>query len=71
MNDDDETSAGFLALLGQTLMSRECVDAELAGIVVEHILTPWPVDDCVEQAMTAINELAAARVTPPKENPDG
>lgn len=71
MNNDDDTSAAFLAQLGQALKSREAVDAELAEIVVEHILTPPPTEDCVEQAMAAIDTLAASRVAPPKENADG
>ena len=66
----DGTCAAFLAQLGHALKTREGVDAELAEIVVEHILTAAPAEDCVEQAMTAINELAAVRVTPPKENVD-
>ena len=71
MNDDDETPVAFLAELGQALTTREGEDAELAAIVVEHILAAAPAETCVEQAMTAINTLAAARVTPPKENVDG
>jgi len=65
MNDDDHTSVAFLAQLGQALKELEAVDAELAEIVVEHILTPPSAEDCVDQAMTAINTLAALRVTPP------
>ncbi|MCG7853206.1 MAG: hypothetical protein MIO92_11860 [Methanosarcinaceae archaeon] len=71
MKNDDEMSAAFLAQLGRALKTRKGVDAELAGIVVEHILTPAPAEDCVEQAMTAVNTLAAARATTPKENADG
>ena len=71
MKNDDETSAAFLVQLGQALKARKGVDAELAEIVVEHILSAAPDEDCVEQAMTAINALAASRITPPKENADG
>lgn len=71
MNTDDETPAGFLAHLGQALKTREDVDAELAGILAEHILTSTPAENCVEKAMTAINTLAEARVTPPEEDTDG
>ena len=71
MNNDDPTPAAFLAELGQALTTREGEDAELATIVVEHILAPVPAEDCVEQAMAAINRLAASRATPLKENADG
>ena len=71
MKNNDETSAAFLAQLGQALKTRKGVDAELAGIVVEHILTPEPAEDCVEQATKAINILAESRVTTLKENADG
>lgn len=71
MNIDDDTTAAFLAQLGRALKTSEAVDAELAGIVAEHILATTPADDCVEQAMAAINTLAASRATTPKENADG
>ena len=71
MNYDDDTTAAFLAQLGQALKMRKAVDAKLAEIIVAHILTPAPAEDWLEQAMTAINTLAASRVTPPKENGDG
>ena len=70
MKNDDETSDAFLTQLGQALKTREGVDAELAGIVVEHILTRAPAEDCVGQAMTAINKLAASRANPPEEHAD-
>lgn len=71
MKSDDETSGAFLACLGEELKTSEGVDMELAGIIVKHILTPTPAEDCVERAMTAINTLAAGRITPPKGNTDG
>lgn len=71
MKNGDESSAAFLAQLGNALMTSEGVDAELAGIVVEHILSAAPSENCVEQAMTAINTLAASRASPPEENADG
>ncbi len=71
MNNDDETPAAFLAELGQELTTREGEDTDLAEIVVEHILAAAPAEDCVEQAMAAINTLAASRATPPKEDADG
>ena len=71
MCNDDETPAEFLAALSQELTIREGEDAELARIVGTHILTTEPAEDCVEQAMAAINTLAASRATPPKEDADG
>jgi hypothetical protein len=71
MNDDDKTPAAFLAQLGEALKTCQGVDAGLAEIVAEHILTAAPAEDCLEQAMTAITTLAAARATHPKENADG
>ena len=71
MTNEDESSAAFLAELGQALKTSADVDAELAGIVVEHILTPVPAEDCLQLAMTAINALAASRVAPPRGDADG
>jgi predicted hydrolase (HD superfamily) len=68
---EDETIGEFLDHLGKMLKVREGVDADLAEIVVQHILTPTPAEDCVEQAMTAIDSLAAARTSSPKEGADG
>jgi hypothetical protein len=70
MNNDDETSAAFLVELGQELTTRKGEDAELARIVVEHILVATPAEDCVKQAMAAIDTLAASRATPPEEDAD-
>lgn len=53
------------------LKVREGVDTDLADIVVQHILTPTPAEDCVDQAMTAIDSLAAARTSSPREGADG
>ena len=69
--DAAESPAAFLDELGKFLNSNEAMDAELAKIVSQHILTAAPAKDCVEQAMTAITELAATRATGPKENSDG
>jgi hypothetical protein len=71
MKDDDKTPATLLAQLGQALKTCQDVDTSLAEIVAEHILTAAPAEDCLEQAMTAITALAAARATHPMENADG
>ena len=70
MNNDNETPAVFLAKLGQELETREGEDVDLASIVVEHILVAAPANDCVEQAMAAINTLAVSRANPPEEDTD-
>ena len=58
----DETPAGFLDTVSEALKAREGVDVQLAEIVTEHILTASPGEDCLEEAMEAINVLARARV---------
>ncbi len=63
MNNDDETPAEFLTELGKEVAARQGEDAELARIVEEHILAAVPAKDCVEQAMAAIDTLAASRAT--------
>lgn len=70
MKDDEQVPAVFLAQLRQALKTHQGVDAGLAEIVAEHILTAAPAGDCVEQATTAITALAAARATRPKEHTD-
>lgn len=67
-NDTEETPASFLAELGKTLEAREMLDAELATIISQHILTATPVEDSVAQAMKAIIALAEERATALKEN---
>ena len=69
--DAAESPSAFLDELGKSLNSNEAMDVELAKIVSQHILTAAPAKDCVEQAMTAITELAATRATDLKENSDG
>lgn len=71
MAPDDKTIGEFLDHLGTMLKVREGVDADLADIVVQHILTPAPAEHCVDQAMTAIDSLAAARSGPAKVGADG
>lgn len=64
MRRDDKSSSIFLAQLGQALKVERGVDAGLAAILAEHVLTAAPAKDCVEQAMAAaratdLNEGAA------------
>ena len=70
-NDAEETPAAFLVELGEVLMANEAMDAELATIISQHILTATPAEDSVAQAMKAIIALAEERATPSKENANG
>ena len=70
-NETVETSAAFLAELGDALHTCEGVDAGLAEIVSQHLLTTAPAEDCVKQALMTIIALATNRASPPKGNPDG
>jgi len=69
--DAVESPAAFLVGLGKALKASQEMDADLASIVSQHILTATPAEDCMEQAMIAIIALAATRATPAKENADG
>ena len=69
-DDDDESPARFLAMLGQALQTHSGVDVELARILAEHILLAAPAGDCVERTMAAIKTLAASRAALPKEDTD-
>jgi len=71
MENDVKPPAVFLAELGQALKACQGVDAGLAEIVAEHILTATPAEGCLERAMTTITTLAAARASHAKENADG
>ncbi len=67
VNDAADTLATFLAELGKALIVNEGMDADLASILSRHLLNAAPTEDCVEQAMMAINVLAANRAAPAKE----
>lgn len=70
MNDDNESPTLFLDKLGHALKTDSGVDAELAGILAEHILVAKPARDCVENAMAAIKTLAASRADAPEADAD-
>ncbi len=63
MKTEEEGTSTFLAHLSDELKKLAGVDSELAEIVVEHLLTPAPVEDCVQLAEEAIRALASARTT--------
>jgi hypothetical protein len=56
-----ETTVAFLTALGKMLRAKDKVDAGLAEILSEHLLTDTPANDAVTQAKAAILRLAAAR----------
>ena len=70
MKNDEQTPVAFIDLLCQALKERDGVDVGLADIVSTHILAPNISEDCVDQAMTAIDALAVKRATHAKESLD-
>lgn len=64
------TPAAFLSELGNALKSREGVDPDLANLILQHILTAAPDQNCVEQASKAMAALADARAVV-ETNSDG
>lgn len=60
-----ETPGEFLVNLGQALLERDDVDADLAEIISTHLLTAKPTDDAVPKAKAAILKLARDRATQP------
>lgn len=65
-----DTPAIFLAALGKALGEKEDIDAALANILVEHLLTDTPAADAVARAKAAILKLASDRANPPKPQAD-
>ncbi|MHA6644001.1 hypothetical protein [Mesorhizobium sp. A623] len=63
-----ETPQAILAALAETLKTSEGIDTDLAGIVIDHILTTNPHADAVTNAKTAIMKLAAKRAAPPESD---
>lgn len=71
MTHSDESPTVFLTNLGLKLKTLEGEDTELSEIIVEHILSASPAEDCVEHAMTAIRVLAESRIAPSAGQEDG
>ena len=59
-----ETPATFLAKVAETLKEAEGVDADLAGILTDNLLTVEPHANAVANAKAAIVKLAAKRAAP-------
>ncbi|MBB1634932.1 hypothetical protein [Cupriavidus sp. UME77] len=64
---DDQVQAqsteAFLTKLGDDLSARDGVDANLAKILKEHLLTVAPANEAVAKAMAAIVKLAGERAS--------
>jgi hypothetical protein len=70
-DDADEAPPEFLSRLGADLMAQPEVDADLASILIAHILNVSPAAECVTSARTAISNLAKTRAAPaPKGSKD-
>lgn len=65
-----ETSTTFLTKLAETLKGTEGVDADLAGILTDNLLTVGPQANAVANAKAAIVKLAAKRVAPEETAPE-
>lgn len=66
-----ETPEAFLAGLSMALKMSVDVDADLASILSDHLLTATPRANVVDNAKAAIVALAAKRSTPAEEQDDG
>ncbi|OIS94215.1 hypothetical protein [Brucella cytisi] len=62
-----ETPATFLIKLAETLKGTEGVDADLAGVLTDNVLTVGPHANAVAHAKAAIVKLAAKRAAPEEE----
>jgi hypothetical protein len=66
-----ETPEKFLSTLSETLKTSDDVDADLAGILSDHLLTITPHANAVANAKAAIVALAAKHAAPVEEQADG
>ena len=66
-----ETPEVFLASVSAALNSSDGVDADLAVILCDHLLTVRPHANAVTNARAAIAELAAKRASPVEEQASG
>ncbi|MBY6117200.1 hypothetical protein KUW09_23590 [Mameliella alba] len=65
-----EAPDAFLSGLSEDLKASDDVDADLARILSDHILTPTPQADAVANAKAAIIAVAAKRASPAEEQND-
>ena len=61
----------FLARLSEALKASDGVDADIASILADHLLTATPHANAVANAKAAIAALAENRANPAKEQTDG
>jgi hypothetical protein len=66
-----ETSEAFLTGVAAALKASDDVDADLAAILTDHLLTVTPLDNVIANAKAAILTLAAERAAPAEEQADG
>ncbi|MBT2246924.1 hypothetical protein JQK15_25865 [Sphingobium sp. BHU LFT2] len=66
-----ETPEAFLTGVSKALKASDDVDAELAEILSDHLLTVTPHANSIVNAKAAILALAAKRATPAQEQADG
>lgn len=66
-----ETPEAFLTGVAAALKASDDVDADLAAILTDHLLTITPHDNVIANAKSAILTLAAERATPAEEQADG
>jgi hypothetical protein len=65
-----ETPATFLTKLAEALKKTEGVDADLAEILTDNLLTVGPHANAVANAKAAIVKLAAKRAVPEETAPE-
>jgi hypothetical protein len=66
-----ETPEAFLTDVAAALKVSDDVDADLAAILSDHLLTVTPNDNVITDARAAILKLAAERAAPAEEQADG
>lgn len=66
-----DTPEAFLAGVAAALKASDDVDADLAAILSDHLLTVTPHDNVIANAKAAILLLAAERAAPAEEQTDG
>jgi hypothetical protein len=66
-----ETPDAFLAVVSKTLKVSVDVDADLASILSDHLLTVTPHTNAVANAKAAIVALAVKRAAPAEEQANG
>ncbi len=66
-----DTAEVFLANLSEMLKASDGVDADLATVLTDHLLTIMPQANAVADARSAIVAIASKRAAPAEENAGG